>query len=135
MLTCEFFYEKALYVYTDLDILRSYLALLCSGHANFEHIDLFKDCDFFKKVLELEEGVPSKERLRQRLDIMSVDNFPIIEKLNELNLFLLQKNALPSKVPGHKFIPVDFDVTIFDNSNSHKQGVKPTYQHLSLIHI
>lgn len=123
-LTCG----KDSFLYSDFDIIRSYLSLLCSGHANFEHIDLFKNSEFQKQVLNL-LSLPSKERLRQRLDIMALHNSSLINNLFNLNQFLLYKHAKPQTVPGHHFIPLDFDVTIFDNSNSHKQGVKSTYQH------
>lgn len=123
-LTCG----KDNFVYSDIEIIRSYLALQCSGHSNFEHIDLFRNCPFFKQILDA-DGVVSKERLRQRLDMMALNNLDLISNLSRLNHFLLERFAQPQAIPEYKFIPLDFDVTIFDNSDSHKQGVRPTYQH------
>ena len=123
-LTCG----KDNFIYSDLDIIRSYFAMQCSGHSNFEHLDLFRQSSFFKQVLHTEQLV-SKERLRQRLDFMALNNYSLIENLSRLNHYLLEQFAQPKRIPNYKFIPLDFDVTIFDNSNSHKQGVRPTYKH------
>jgi len=123
-LTCG----KKNYIYSDIEIIRSYMAMQCSGHSNFEHLDLFRTCSFFKQILDA-DSIISKERLRQRLDLMALNNSSLIENLSKLNFYLLEQNSAPQLIPDHKFIPLDFDVTIFDNSDSHKQGVRSTYEH------
>lgn len=115
------------YTYTDEQILRCYLAMLCLGHSNFEHIDLFRDSDFFKHMVDM-ETIPSKEIIRQRMDKMALLNHTLLENLSALNQFSLTNYARPSTVPGYDFIPVDFDVSVLDNTDSHKQGVEPTYK-------
>lgn len=115
------------YHYTDQEILRVYFALLFCGHSSYESVDLYKDCPFFKSALDL-EVIPSKERLRQRMDIISTQDPEIFSKILELNHYLLKELSIPSVVSGYDFVPLDFDVSIFDNTDSSKQGVKKTYQ-------
>ncbi|MEM9820449.1 MAG: IS1380 family transposase [Bacteroidota bacterium] len=116
------------YIYSDFDIIRSFLAMQASGHSNFEDLDFFRSCSFFKQVIG-DDAIVSKERFRQRLDLMALHNSSLIGNLSKLNQFLLKQHAQPKSIPAFPFIPLDFDVTIFDNSDSHKQGVRPTYQH------
>jgi len=53
------------------DIVRSMLGLLCLGKSDYEAISAMRDDDYFKQSLGI-RGVPSPERLRQRLDECSV---------------------------------------------------------------
>lgn len=119
---------KQNFIYSDFDIIRSFFAMQASGHSNFEHLDLFRSCSFFQQVIG-GDAIVSKERFRQRIDLMALHNSSLIDDLSELNHFLLEQHAEPKTIPSYSFIPLDFDVTIFDNSDSHKQGVRPTYQH------
>ena len=119
---------KDSYTYSDFDIIRSFLAIQASGHSNFEDLDLFRSCPFFQQVIGA-DAIISKERFRQRIDLMALHNSSIIHDFSELNYFLLEQHAKPELIPSYPFIPLDFDVTIFDNSDSNKQGVKATYQH------
>ena len=56
----------------DIDILRSYLGLLCLGKSDFQAITGMRDDDFFQQALGIGR-VPSTERLRQRLDEAAAD--------------------------------------------------------------
>jgi len=113
--------------YSDRDVLISLLGLIASGHTSFEHIDLFKNDLLFKKSLGL-RGVPSKETLRQRCDELSHYYSPILQVLNDWNFKLLKRYGKPQAIKSTKLIPVDFDVTVMDNTGSHKEGVEKTYQ-------
>ena len=111
--------------YSDYAIVKSYMGLLSFGKSDYEAIDDYRDDVLFKLSLELEK-IPSKERLRQRLEALSTDTFNIaIEKYN--TLFIRKKGILKTCLNTH-FIPVDFDVTPFDNSGTKKEKVSLTYK-------
>lgn len=113
--------------YSDRDVLISLLGLIASGHTSFEQIDLYRNDELFKKSLGL-GGVPSKETLRQRCDELSHYYAPILQVINDWNFKLLERYGKPQAIKETKLIPVDFDVTVMDNTGSHKEGVKKTYQ-------
>jgi len=112
--------------FSDKDILLSYLGLVCLGHSNYEAIDLYKSDIFFQKCLGLKR-VPSKETLRQRLDKLAVDRTFIYDAFLKVNFDLLNKFALHFQALNTDLIPVDFDVTVMDNTGSKKEGVKQSY--------
>jgi hypothetical protein len=113
--------------FSDQDIIFSTLGLLSLGLPHYESIDLLRTDRVFKKSLSLDK-VPSKERLRQRLDQIAQYNGFALEGMNKWNFLFLQKYARPVCIKGEEMIPVDFDVTVLDNTGSHKQGVEQTYQ-------
>ena len=123
----QFTNRSTSYFYSDKDVLLSYLGLLLSGQINYEHIDFCRTDLLYKRSLCLEK-VPSKETIRQRCDILSRCNPLIFEVLNEWNQKLLERYALPGCIKGTELIPVDFDVTVLDNTGSKKEGVSQTYQ-------
>jgi len=51
----------------EIDILRSYLGLLCLGKSDYQAIVAMREDDYFKQALGVDR-IPSVERLRQRLD-------------------------------------------------------------------
>jgi len=110
--------------FTDYQITKVMIALLTIGKNSFEDIDIFKNDSYFKKVLELKR-LPSKERLRQRIN----NQKKLIEEcIKEYNVELLKQSASLETVLDTGMIPVDFDATPFDNSNSKKEGVSYTYK-------
>ena len=113
--------------FSDQDIIFSALGLLSLGQPHYESIDLFKTDRLFKKALGL-DNLPSKESLRQRLDHIAQYNAFALEAICKWNFLFLQKHAKPLCIKGEQMIPVDFDVTVLDNTGSHKQGVEQTYQ-------
>ena len=107
------------------DIFKSMIALLCQGRTDFSDIELFRHSAYFKEALGLTR-VPSQSTLRQRLD-QSTD--ADAEGMRALLLALLTKVSFTSVSTQHgEYIPVDADVTPFDNSNSKKEGVSRTYK-------
>jgi hypothetical protein len=52
----------------------------------------------------------------------------IIAMLSSCNVTLLKRAAItPIDIEGRRYIPVDVDVSTFDNGKSHKEGVGRTY--------
>lgn len=108
------------------DILLTYIGQLCMGNPQFEAVHEFDDDkEFYQYALGITRSIPSEETLRQRMDdIGDSMRQPILQA----NVDMLRLNGIvPSKLPNG-FVPVDIDVTPFDNSKSHKQGVSRTYK-------
>lgn len=110
---------------TNADVLRSYYGLLVLGRTAYEDIELYRGNGFFRRALGIKR-VPSAETLRQRLD-GAAGRFDRI--LKEANAGLLSAASLtPVKTELGDYVPVDMDVSPFDNSKTHKEGVGRTYK-------
>lgn len=110
---------------SNRDVVCSYLGLLVMGRTNYEDIELFRDDGMFRIMLDIKK-VPSAETLRQRFDAArgSFD-----EAMMQFNVVLLKKCRISMvAVDSGKYIPVDIDVSPFDNSGSKKEGVSWTYK-------
>jgi len=98
--------------------------LICLGKPDFDAIEPFRDDPFFKQSLGL-DSIPSSPTLRQRMDsARGVFNDIILEE----SAGLVRRFA-PVITPCHgKMVPVDIDVSPFDNSKTKKEGVSWTYK-------
>jgi len=112
------------------DVIVSYIGLLGLGQSAYEAIEPFRaDEAGFKLLLDL-EAVPSCATLRQRLDQLAQmpEAAQLLLTLKEESLAILKsQKAVLSPVLGD-LVPLDIDVTPFDNSNSHKEAVSRTYK-------
>jgi len=108
------------------DILLTYISMLCMGKPEFQAVhEMDDDRDFYKTALGIAYNIPSEETLRQRMDDIGSS---LREHILEENVELLRMNGIvPSKLPNG-FVPVDIDVTPFDNSKTRKEGVSRTYK-------
>jgi len=110
---------------TNADVLRSYLGLLILGRTNYDDIELYRHDGYFRRALGIKRA-PSSGTLRQRLD-GAEGRFDLVIK--EANVGLLNAAALtPLKTERGEYLPLDVDVSPFDNSGSHKAGVGRTYK-------
>lgn len=106
------------------DIINSYIGILCQGKAEFEDIRELAVDEFFNYALNIKR-MPSTEILRQRMDAIGTKARHII--LDE-NAELLKKAGAHFTPCHDDFVPLDVDVSPFDNSNSRKEGVTRTYK-------
>ena len=109
----------------EIDILRSYLGLLCLGKSDFQAITGMRDDEYFKQSLGIGR-LPSAERLRQRLDEGAAAGLvPLVARSSRTML-----KQLGVKVSGYAdgLVPLDVDVFPQDNSNTRKEGVSRTYK-------
>jgi len=106
------------------NILSSYIALLCLGKSDFEAINGFREDDYFTTALGLDQ-VPSEGTLRQRMDSCATEFQPLVE--NAAIEFLLRSGAVLTPL-DNGLMPLDCDVTPFDNSRTKKEGVGRTYK-------
>jgi hypothetical protein len=108
------------------DILLTYIGMLCMGRPAYEAIhEMDDDHEFYKDALGITRSIPSEETLRQRMDDIGCS---MRKQILAENVEMLKANGIvPSKLPN-EFIPIDIDVTPFDNSKSKKEGVSRTYK-------
>ena len=111
------------------DIAAAYLGLLCQGKSDFDSIEPFREEPFFAMALGLEQ-TPSSPTLRQRLD-MAAKNYKWRQIILEESVNLI-KNAgapiTPITLKNKQYVPLDIDVSPFDNSKTKKEGVSRTYK-------
>ena len=96
------------------------------GKPSFDAVhEMDDDPDFYKDSLGICYAIPSAETLRQRLDLVGGS---IRRQILDGNIHMLKSNGIvPSKLPCG-YVPVDMDVSPFDNSKTCKEGVSRTYK-------
>jgi len=108
------------------DVLMSMIGLLCLGKSDFADIETYRHEASFRRALGLKK-VPSEETLRQRMDQLGT---AAIDILYEESVRMIAQHA-PTLTACHKeWIPLDIDVSPFDNSGTKKEGVFWTYKKL-----
>ena len=105
-------------------MLASYVGLLCLGKSDFDAIDAFRTDPFFLHALGLERA-PSAAILRQRLDAHA-DAFKDVVITATIE-FLCRSGARITPL-ANGLVPLDADVTPFDNGKTKKEGVSRTYK-------
>jgi hypothetical protein len=116
------------YKIQDTDILKVFCGMVAVGRVGFEHIHHFEHDDFFAAALDIAR-MPGEASLRQRFEAMSKDR-KVHEDLPDCGIRMLKKVGHPVPkvdVPGFCGIRVDTDSSIFDNSQSKKEGVAIGY--------
>jgi hypothetical protein len=109
------------------DMVFAMLGLICLGKPDYEAIEQFRENLFFRQSLGI-KTCPSSSALRQRIDIIK-DAFDATLKKESAELI---RRVAPQISPvetscGH-FVPLDIDVSPFDNSKTNKEGVSRTYK-------
>lgn len=113
---------------THSDILLCLAGLFSLGRSEYADIELFRKDDFFRDSLNL-KAVPSESTLRQRADELAT----VYEIFNHIKAALMELLKMvpefgTEKVASGEYIPLDIDVSPFDNSGSSKEGVSWTYK-------
>ena len=115
------------------DIVVAYMGLLAQGKSDFDHIEAYRRDPFFGFSLGISQ-VPSSPTVRQRLGQAAArDQHPLVQWsaiIRESNVALLQKYArlVPVTIDGKPYIPLDCDVSPFDNGKTRKEGGSRTYK-------
>ena len=115
-------------VYQLSDCVKAEVASMCCGDPSFEGIyDIRSDADFYAQTLNMANGIPSAERTRQRLDqcVQTEESFRKFHNAAVLcNRDMIREEELTC---WNGYLPVDMDVTPFDESKSHKGNISRTY--------
>jgi hypothetical protein len=109
------------------DIVFSMIGLQCIGKPDYDAIEPFRKTPFFIQSLGIDR-CPSSSALRQRLDVVG-DAFDGIIKKESARLI---RNTAPDikgvSTSDGVMIPLDVDVSPFDNSKTNKEGASRTYK-------
>lgn len=107
------------------DILLTYIGLLCQAKTEFEAVNEMKDDPaYYKDALGIARSIPSPETLRQRMDDIGSS---LRQQILQANIDMFRTHdVVPTALPTGE-VPLDIDVTPFDNSKSWKEGVSRIY--------
>ena len=108
----------------NIDLIRTYLGLICLGKSDFEAVEQARYDPFFKSAMAIKQS-PSSARLRQRFD---ADARALIPLLDEASVEFLRNATVPIGTLATGHVPLDMDVFPMDNSNTKKEGVAYTYK-------
>ena len=109
----------------DGDLMSVYIGLCCMGRPDFEAVhEMDGDPEFYELCLGVER-LPSEVALRQRMDKTGESRREAILKAN---VETLRRNGVRPSPLSNGYVPVDMDVTPFDNSKTKKEGVSRTYK-------
>ncbi len=104
------------------EVLGTMTALLFLGKPDYDAVKPFHEDLLMRKALGLPR-VPSAETLRDRLEKADHLFDDVVRKLSG---DVVRRFGKPT-AGSEGFVPLDIDVTPFDNSGSHKEGVSRTY--------
>jgi hypothetical protein len=108
------------------DILLTYIGLLCQGKTSFESVrEMEDDPDFYKLALGITREIPSAESLRLRMNEIGDS---LRSEILKANVKLFHAYGVKPTPLTNGYVPVDIDVTPFDNANTNKEGVSRTYK-------
>lgn len=108
------------------DILLTYIGMLCQGKPQYEAVrEMMDDPDYYKYALGIAYAIPSAETLRQRFDMIGDS---LRRDILQANIDMLREMKIEPSALENGYVPVDIDVTPFDNSKTRKEGVSRTYK-------
>ena len=108
------------------DILLTYIGMLCQGKPQYEAVrEMMDDPDYYKYALGIAYAIPSAETLRQRFDMIGDS---LRGDILQANIDMLREMKIEPTALENGYVPVDIDVTPFDNSKTKKEGVSRTYK-------
>lgn len=108
------------------DVLKTYMGLLTQGRTDYECVrELQEDAAFSQEALGLSGRLPCEATLRQRMDQIGDKLRSPILRCNA-DMFTVGKIRPTANRQG--YVPLDVDVSPFDNSGTKKEGVSRTYK-------
>jgi len=108
----------------NVDLIRTYLGLICLGKSDFEAVEQARHDPFFKAAMGIKQSA-SSARLRQRFDEAACALIPL---LDAASVEFMKNVDVPINALSTGHVPLDIDVFPMDNSNTKKEGVSYTYK-------
>jgi hypothetical protein len=109
------------------DILKTMIGLMCMAKPDYDAIEEFRKIPFFTQSLGIAH-CPASPTLRQRIDAVNGAFDPIIKEESAKMI----RNTAPEigtvSTSNGERVPLDIDVSPFDNSKTKKEGVSRTYK-------
>jgi len=110
------------------DNLSSMAGLICLGKPDCSAIEIFREDRWhFTRALRIFD-CPSQSTLRQRIDLTGETADNILKDASAEMLFRKAPAISPIQTGVGEFVPLDMDVSPFDNSKTQKEGVSGTYK-------
>jgi hypothetical protein len=109
------------------DMVFAMTGLLCLGKPDYDAIEPFRRNSFFSQSLGV-KACPSSSALRQRIDVIGNAFDAIIKEESAELVRSTAPQISPIEISCGNFVPLDVDVSPFDNSKTKKQGVSRTYK-------
>lgn len=109
---------------SHLDLIKSYIGILCLGKSDFEAIEGFRNDSFFKNALAIKH-VLSCSRLRQRLDKHA---HSLLIPMRECLVSFLIHAKVPVTPLATNHVALDIDVYPMNNEKTKKEGISRTYK-------
>jgi hypothetical protein len=110
------------------DILASMIALMSIGKPDYDAIEIFREKqEFFNKAIGI-RACPSSPTLRQRIDLIGNRADMAIKDASADLVRSCAPAITPIRTSAGDFLPLDMDVSPFDNSKTQKEGVSRTYK-------
>ena len=108
------------------DILLTYIGVLCQGKTAYESVrEMEDDPGYYRMALGIKRDIPSAETLRQRMDEIGSS---LRGEILQANIGMFTNYGIKPSPLQNGYVPVDIDVTPFDNSKTAKEGVSRTYK-------
>ena len=108
------------------DVLKAYLGLLVQGRTDYGCVgELWEDEAYTEEALGLSGRLPQEATLRQRMDQIGDK---LRSPLLRTNIDMFTSSRVRPNANAQGYVPVDVDVSPFDNSGSKKEGVSRTYK-------
>jgi len=110
------------------DILASMIALISIGKPDYDAIEIFREKqEFFNKAIGI-NACPSSPTLRQRIDLIGHQADILIGQASADLVRSCSPTISSIQTNVGNFLPLDMDVSPFDNAKTQKEGVSRTYK-------
>ena len=110
------------------EILSSMIGLICMGKSAYSDIEIFRNDEwFFTQALGI-SACPSQSTLRQRIDLIGESANTILKDASAEMILKKAPSVSAIKTSAGYFVPLDIDVSPFDNSKTQKEKVSRTYK-------
>jgi len=114
--------------FSHADVLFSMVGLISIGKPYYDAIEIFRpNPEFFTKALGI-SGCPSSVTMRQRIDLIGSKADKIIKEESAAMVSAKAPAITPLNTSAGKLVPLDIDVSPFDNAKTMKEGVSRTYK-------
>src|SRR5215469_12648 len=125
---------QSLFVKNAGTIIAILFGIMAEEKSDFESIKEKRESLFFREALGL-PFVFSKDTVRLYLEKMAQDADGIIGQLRESSAKIIRQAPLHGLwIDNKRYLPVDIDTTVMDNSKTKKEGVGWTYQKVDGYH-
>lgn len=123
---------------SDRDVVFCMIALYAMGKTTYEAIEEYRYDRYFREALGVRR-VPSEETLRQRIEMLPEAIHRVLRRWNgeiiaagfsdvEARSSEKEEWSESVRIGDRKYLVIDSDVSVLDNSNSKKEGVSWTYK-------